>query len=54
MIRKEYLSPCVESISLDPKAILMQSGEGNLGDMGENPIISNAPMYPLEDLYDIL
>lgn len=48
MIKKEYASPYVESIKLEAVGCIMASAGGNLGNLDENPIIDNAPMYPFE------
>ena len=42
MTKKEYLSPYVESIELEPQKCVMASAGVGLGDMGENPIIDNS------------
>jgi hypothetical protein len=42
MIKKEYLSPSVESIELKTRNILMASADGDLGDLGEITIITDS------------
>ena len=34
-MKKDYLSPYSESIKLNPMSLLMQSVDGDLGDLGE-------------------
>lgn len=47
-MKKKYSAPYMESIKLNTRSILMSSMDGGLGDMNENPIISDAPVFDEE------
>ena len=49
-MKKQYLSPDVQSIKLNPTTVLMASAEGGLGSLTEIEVISDSIFETPDDI----
>ena len=47
-MKKKYSAPYVETIKLSTRSILMSSTDGSLGDMEEQTVISDIPVFDMD------